>query len=459
MSDLGSLRRSPRLWEQQVASRLQAIAAGQSVPSAPVQDGLLEGQDPVDPEPDLPTALAKPSTPRLDKGVGTIIAIWDGLDDQGQPYPTTVEVEVHVSLTSGFTPTAATKRGVMPAGGGASIIDGLSTFKPPKPYWIRLQGVDQEGGKAVSAQISGYPGEVVATDIGEGVITKDKVSFDARDIGGITTGIGTTLPPIGGETGAKEGDIFLLKVTNPDTGRTQALQQYQCDGTKWNAVQWGADALSAGSVAARQIVAGSITAEVIASRTILADNIATGTIKADSACIGSLDASKITAGSLSADRISGGVINGSSIRTPNSPNNSQIEIGNVNGEAEDYIKFLTGSGVSQVTEGQIRANTNGMTLIAGDSPIRFDRGSNPGARSADLIFNSPSGAGNWRIFLENLPEATFSAPSFDVIGVRNSDGQLYRFPSVTVPEPAGESELLARIEQLEQRLAALEEGP
>lgn len=458
MSDLGSLRRSPRLWEQQVASRLQAIAAGQSVPSAPVQDGLLEGQDPVDPEPDLPTTLGKPSTPRLDKGVGTIIVIWDGLDDQGQPYPATVDVEVHVSLTSGFTPSAATKRGVMPAGGGQSIIDGLSTFTPPKPYWVRLLGVDQEGGSAASAQISGYPGEVVATDIGEGVITADKVSFNARQIGGVTTGIGNTLPPIGGETGALEGDIFLLKVRNPQ-GQVEALKQYQCDGTKWVPVEWGADALSAKCITAIQITAGAVTADAILGNEITADKIKTGTITSNSACIGSLDASKITAGFLSADRISGGVINGSSIRTPNSPNNSQIEIGNVNGEAEDYIKFLTGGSGSQVTEGQIRANTNGMTLIAGDSPIRLDRGSNPGGRSADVIFNSPSGGGNWRIFLENLPEATFSAPSFDVIGVRNSDGQLFRFPSVTVPEPAGESELLARIEQLEQRLAALEEGP
>lgn len=447
MSDMGTLRRSPRLWEQQVQKRLYDLASGEATTSSPVIDGILEGTDPLDPAPSIPVTLPVPSTPTLAQGVGSVIVTWNGKDSQGNAYPTDVDVEVHVSLSQGFTPDNTTKRGVMPTGGGSSTVDGLQEFKPPQPYWFCLRAVDVQGGTAVSAKVSGYPGQVVATDIGEGVITADKVSFDARDIGGVTTGIGDTLP-----TDAEKGDIFLLKVRNAD-GKTIALKQYQFD-TVWNPVEWGTEAFSAGCIATRQIVAGAITAESGIIRDINADVIKSGAINANLITAGELDARIIKVGTLEADRIkSGGTIQGNSLRTPRAPNNSMIEIGNTSGtENEDYIKFITGA---STVEGQIRANDNGMTLLPGDSPIRFDRGSNPVGRSADIIFNSPAGGGNWRIFVENLPEANFSAPAFDVIGVRNSDGQLYRFPSVTTPEPQIAA-LQQRIADLEGRLAALE---
>lgn len=119
--DLGSLRRPPRLWEQQVQRRLNAVVAGgQYLATAPVVDGIWEGADPIDPEPEIPSNLPPPSTPTLSAGVGTIVASWDGRDNLGQPYPITATVEVHVSLTSGFVPSSATKRGDMPTGGGTT---------------------------------------------------------------------------------------------------------------------------------------------------------------------------------------------------------------------------------------------------------------------------------------------------------------------------------------------------
>lgn len=458
--DMGTLRRAPRLWEQQVQQRLNTLAAGEPVVSGPVSGAELQGSDPLEPDPEVPTTLLPPSAPRLDKGIGSVVVSWDGLDNTGQPYPVTATVEVHVSLTQNFTPSATTRRGLV-AAGGTSTVDGLQTFDPPRPYWFRLVGVDQQGGTAASVSVSGFPGVVVATDIGEGTITYDKVSFNARTIGGVTTGIGTTLPPIATvlepPNGALLGDTFLLKVTNPPSGGqpgVTALKQYVCDGTKWNPVEWGTDAFSARCISALQIVAGSITADVIATKTILADNIATGTIKADSACIGSLDASKITTGVLNANLITAtGTIRGASIETPRAPNNSFIQMGNTSGtENEDFIKFVTGA---NTVEGQIRANDNGMTLIPGDSPIRFDRGTAAGGRTADVVFNAPDGTGNWRININGLDAEQFAANTHDVLGLRLSDNRLVRLPNVTTPEPQIAA-LEERIAELESRLAAME---
>lgn len=456
--DFGEMRRAPRLWEQQLADSLGFVAPGDAMAAAsgPVQDDVLDddASQPT-PDPTVPTDLPTPSAPTWRSGIAMIVVTWNGLDQMGEPWPTDTSswVEAHVSPTPNFTPSKATKQGIFLQGAG----DVPSTaLKADTDYWIALVGRDDLGGMTKSVEVKGHTGLIMDTDIGKGAITADKVSFDAREIGGVTTGIGSSLP-----TDAKQGDIFLLKVTNPEGGVT-ALKQYQFDGSKWNPVEWGADALSAKCITAQQMTAGSIVAGAIAADAVLArnikageitaDKIATGTITANSACIQSLDADKITAGFLAVDRIKAGTFTGQNMKTPKGADDTSIWIGDPDGSGSDYIRFYKGNNI----KGLIKFRDGGGIQIGG---FPGDGGNDP------LTITGSDGM----VFDTNvIPDATYNA-NHRVLGV-NASGRLvgYKTPpkdANDTPAAAGESvddlrelvrDLQEQVAQLTGRIEALE---
>lgn len=427
--DVPVMRRAPRLWEQQLTDSLRAAnPGGLTGAGGPIYDGVLDGEQPSDPDTAVPTDLPTPSTPTWSSTVAMLAVRWDGLDSAGDEWPMwTSWVECHVSPTPNFTPTLDTMRGAYTQGAGSIAVTAL---KSDTDYWLRLVGRDELGGETSSPEVKAHTGLIMDTDIGKGSITADKVSFNAREIGGITTGIGDALP-----TDADKGDLFLLKVRNPDGG-VQALKQYQFDGAKWNSVEWGADAISAKAITAIQIAAGAVTAEAIAARAIVAENIATGTITAESGVIGSLDADKITTGQLSGDRVVGGTIVGANLRTPRGDDGTQIIVGQDNvGERSDYIKFYKNNDI----KGQIRGQDDGLYIYGGGA-------------SQPIVLTGQAGTQ-----MENIDVVDFDESKHNVLGL-NKQNRVVQFktaPKVGVSSTQNVDDLQALVARLAQQVQDL----
>jgi hypothetical protein len=119
-----------------------------------------------------------PSAPTVSNQMGLLMATWDGLGSAGEPMPADFRfVEVHVSITSGFTPDATTLydrlhgAGTMPITKPDDVTEvdwyGVTRF-------VRLVGIDWTQPvaniSAPSAQGSGTPAKVLSDDIFAGAV-------------------------------------------------------------------------------------------------------------------------------------------------------------------------------------------------------------------------------------------------------------------------------------------------
>jgi hypothetical protein len=296
-----------------------------------------------------PTA---PDTPAVGGGILGIIVGWDGELGGVAPLKDFGHIEVHVSSTSGFTPTSATLQGTMTAPG----LFGVGGLTGGTTYYAKLIAVSQSGAKsAASAQASAAAqtvpanipaGTISGSQIQTGTITSGNISstagilgsqlaasagivagqvtFTARNIGGITTSVQATQP-----TSAAAGDLWF----NSSNG----YQLYQYSGSAWSLYQFGTGAIAANSVTASLIAANTITAAQIASGTITATQIAAATIIGSNIAAGTITASLLSAGIIVAGIINGTVVTGSTLqnsstdpRTSINPNGS-ITITNTSG--------------------------------------------------------------------------------------------------------------------------------
>lgn len=161
----------------------------------------------------------QPSDPVVSGAVGGLYAIWDGfMATETPPLSDFAAIQVHCSLTAGFTPSADTLQGTMITGG----IFGIGGLTPDTVYYVAFVTVTAAGVTGPSSnQITGVTLSIL----------------DGIGPGGITTG----LIGIGAVTGAN---------------------------------------IAAQTITAANIVAGSITSNEIAASTIAAANLAAGIIKA-----------------------------------------------------------------------------------------------------------------------------------------------------------------------------------
>jgi hypothetical protein len=261
------MRRPPQLWEQRLTRMTGVLSVGLSssgdntaiVPPAPVPGG----GGGVEPAPVLPPpgAFIKPSTPTLVGSVQGIRVKWDGLNADGDLWPyDTSYIEVHMATTgTAFTLGTATLKGQLNYP-GEFFVGGLTAGTT---YFFRLRGADPaDNFTEPSDAASGVTGLTTSSDYGTATIGSGAVSFDARQIGGVTNTVGSTEP-----TSPLLNDVWL------DSSPGTAIVHRIWNGSSWAANAWGSASIAAGQVTALQVAAGAITAGAISAGAVTADKI------------------------------------------------------------------------------------------------------------------------------------------------------------------------------------------
>jgi hypothetical protein len=331
----GQLRRPPQLWEQRLARTTSILGAGISSsgdataivpPSLPPGSG--GGTEPA-PVPPAAGVFKKPSTPTLIGAVQGINVIWDGLNSDGDlwPYDTSF-VEVHMSTAgTGFTPGTATLKGRLARPGGL-YVGGLTAGTT---YHFRLRGADPAGNfTEPSNAASGLTGLTAASDYGTATIGSGAVSFNARQIGGVTNTVGATAP-----TSPILNDVWL------DSSPGTAIIHKIWNGSTWVTNAWGSASIAAGQITALQIAAGAVTAGAISAGAITANKIQAGAVTTDKLTAGTISGFFISGGTISGGFVTGGTIEGASLRTASS--GARIEMGSAFGVLS-AIQFFSSAG-------------------------------------------------------------------------------------------------------------------
>lgn len=130
------------------------------------------------------TAPPVPKTPVVTDYLGQVRIFWDGLGSAGESMPGDFKwVEVHLSTSSGFTPSSATLIDTMTTAGYAIMSD----LTYDTPYFVKFISVDNIGNKsAASAQATATPTRVSGIDVaalaiatsnlGDGAVTALKIA-------------------------------------------------------------------------------------------------------------------------------------------------------------------------------------------------------------------------------------------------------------------------------------------
>jgi hypothetical protein len=118
-----------------------------------------------------------PSTPVVTPYLGQLKIAWNGLGSAGEAMPGDLDhVEVHLSTTSGFTPSTATLVDTFSTIAGERVITDLTYGTT---YFVRLVAVDNvrptPNRSGPSAQASGVPEQLVQIDIGPNAIGRQQI--------------------------------------------------------------------------------------------------------------------------------------------------------------------------------------------------------------------------------------------------------------------------------------------
>ena len=370
----GELRRPPQLWEQRLARTTSILGVGISsgdatsivTPTPPPGSGGGTEPAPVLPP---PGDFIKPSTPSLIGAVQGINVLWDGLNSAGDLWPyDTSYVEVHMDTTgTAFTPGTATLQGRLTRPGGL-YVGGLSAGTT---YYFKLRGADPAGNfTEASDAASGLTGLTTASDYGTATIGSGAVSFNARQIGGVTNTVGAVAP-----SSPLLNDVWL------DSSPGTAIIHKIWNGSTWVTNAWGSASIAAGQVTALQIAAGAVTAGAIAAGAITADKIQAGAITTDKLTAGTITGFVVSGGTVTGNLITGATVEGSSFRTATS--GARVEIGSAF-SALSAVNLFNSSGAA----GAIVTDLNGGITVGSSGSTKTVLGNATGGGETSGPFRS-----------------------------------------------------------------------
>lgn len=353
------MRRPPRLWEQKLEGMIRAagVSGIGGASSSVISPGPVPGPDSGGSEPAPPPVVdPDPATPRIPSTpivAGTTLGLtitWDGKDSAGVLFPKGTTVEVHVSASTGFTPSSGTLKGVIAEAGGSLLVGGISAGAT---FYVRLIAVYADGQKSdPSAEGSAMVGLVQGPEInGDAVITQ---------IVAATTPVTTY----------KLGSIWI----NTSNGTYNVLQDVGGTPT-WVKREWDTAAIAANAITANQIAAQAITSKFLTGEIIRTGSspsarieisatngievfrdatnktfwakpsgeVVFGTTSVSSGGTTVIDGGSITTGFISGDRITGGTIEGTTIQTRSGGSRIRLDDA-VSGPygTNDAIEFIGG---------------------------------------------------------------------------------------------------------------------
>lgn len=130
------------------------------------------------------TPPLKPSKPTLAPYLGQIIVRWNGFAADGSAYlPDFNRCEVHVSSTSGFTPSSSTLKDQF-SHAGAPQETVISSLTYDTTYYVKFVVVNNSKTPSTpSDQEFAKPTRVSGIDIADGSINASKVNLSSRDLG------------------------------------------------------------------------------------------------------------------------------------------------------------------------------------------------------------------------------------------------------------------------------------
>lgn len=348
-----------------------------------------------------------PATPTVSAYLGQLVITWNGNPASGVRNPISLDhVEVHVSTTSGFTPSESTMKarfsGAFP--GPQSVL--LSELAYGVLVYIKLVSVNRFGAKSTpSAQVSGTPVRISGLDIQDGQIGTAQINFTAYDIGGANAYYPASNAARDAIVGAKTNDIAYVTGTGYTT--------YRYNGTTWVA------APEIGVIQGSKILAGTVTSSAVGTNLLITTSANIGTAAIDSANIAGLNAAKITAGTMSADVIMSG-------RFATASTGARREVNSVGFQAFDASSNLTISldGVNNLLTGIFKTSLSGRRIEIGAGgavgtivfyPATGTLGSylysyvSGGGTTENVIVGTsvPGAAASWCAFLTNTDQNTF----------------------------------------------------
>lgn len=240
-----------------------------TIPTSAVRDGNAPSNSP---------------TPVVTNGIGYLFANWAHV-----PNVDPVTYEIHVSVTSGFTPSSNTLVGttesnfafIRKQGPGGSPANGALVYGTL--YYVKLIAKDADGQAAAGGQASGTPLQALATDIGPNSITTQHIlagSITAASAIIADAAIGTAKIQDAAITTAKIG---AAQITTALIGDLQVVTAKIADLAVSNA-KIGDLAVTNAKIAdldAIKITAGFLSANRIEARTLTGDKLAINTVLVD----------------------------------------------------------------------------------------------------------------------------------------------------------------------------------
>jgi hypothetical protein len=251
--------------------RARAIDASGNVGTWSTTQSAVPGEPP---QTDLSDGLAPTSspTPTVLSGIGALFVRWSGITNADA-----VTYEVHLSTTTGFTPTISTKVTEI-SGTSATIKSNASgvALSYGVTYFIKLIAKDRDGSAPAGAQGSGSILQVSNTDIIDGTITGVKIT---------------------------DTTITAAKIA------ANTITAAQIAANTITASQIAAD-----TITASQIAASAITSSELAANSVIAGKIAADAITATNIVAGSITGDRLTAATITGDKIAANTIDAASIK-------------------------------------------------------------------------------------------------------------------------------------------------